>query len=114
MAFKDYKIKSRIWIDGKQGTFLAEGRIALLKEIIVSGSISAAAKQMNMSYKKAWEMINTMNKSAEQPLVVRISGGAGGGGTRVTDEGLKMIQLFEKLNKKCQVYLDKELEKIFG
>lgn len=114
MAFKDYKIKSRIWIDGKQGTFLAEGRIALLKEIIASGSISAAAKQMKMSYKKAWEMVDAMNKEAAQPLVIRISGGKGGGGTQVTQEGEKMIKLFEKLTKNCQSYLDKELIKIFG
>lgn len=114
MAFKDYKIKSRIWIDGKQGTFLAEGRIALLKEIITSGSISAAAKQMKMSYKKAWEMIDAMNKEAEQPLIIRVSGGKGGGGTQVTSEGEKMIRLFEKLTKNCQNYLDKELIKIFG
>lgn len=114
MTGKNYKIKNRVWIDGEFGTFLAEGRIALLKEIIVSGSISAAAKQMKMSYKKAWEMIDAMNKEATQPLVVRVSGGKGGGGTQVTQEGEKMIKLFEKLTKNCQNYLDKELIKIFG
>lgn len=114
MTVKNYKIKSRVWVDGEFGTFLAEGRIALLKEIILTGSISSAAKQMKMSYKKAWEMIDAMNKEAEQPLVVRVSGGKGGGGTQVTKEGEKMIKLFEKLNKNCQAYLDKELIKIFG
>jgi molybdate transport system regulatory protein len=114
MAAKNYKIKNRVWIDGEFGTFLAEGRIALLKEIIASASISAAAKQMKMSYKKAWEMVDAMNKEAAQPLVIRVSGGKGGGGTQVTQEGEKMIKLFEKLTKNCQNYLDKELIKIFG
>jgi molybdate transport system regulatory protein len=107
-----YNIKSKIWIDGKNGTFLAEGRISLMKQIIKSGSITAAAKEMKMSYKKAWEIIDGMNKEAKDPLVKRVSGGKGGGGTKVTEEGLKMITLFEKLNKKCQVFLDKEMEKI--
>ena len=107
-----YKIKSRIWIEGKNGTFLAEGRINLLKQIIESGSISAGAKTMKMSYKKAWEIINGMNKEAKKPLVIRVSGGKGGGGTQVTEEGLKAIKLFEKLNKKCKAYLDKEIVKL--
>lgn len=61
-----YKIKSKIWIDGKNGTFLAEGRISLMKQIIKSGSITAAAKEMKMSYKKAWEIIDGMNKEAKK------------------------------------------------
>ena len=107
-----YKVKSRIWIEGTNGTFLAEGRITLLKQIKKSGSISAAAKIMKMSYKKAWEIIDGMNKEAKKPLVMRVSGGKGGGGTQVTDEGLKAIKLFEKLNKNCQKYLDKEILKL--
>lgn len=108
----NYKIKSRIWIEGKNGTYLAEGRINLLKEIANSGSISSAARQMKMSYKKAWEIIDGMNKEAKLPLVVRVSGGKGGGGTKVTDEGIKMIGFFETLNLKCQQYLDVELKKL--
>lgn len=107
-----YKIKSRIWIEGKNGTFLAEGRISLLKQILKSGSITSAAKEMKMSYKKAWEMIDGMNKEAKAPLVIRVSGGKGGGGTQVTEEGLIAIKMFEKLNKKCQTYLDKEIGKL--
>ena len=102
-----YKVKSRIWIEGKNGTFLAEGRIELLKQIIESGSISAAAKSMKMSYKKAWEIIDGMNKEAKKPLVIRVSGGKGGGGTQVTPAGEKAIKLYQKLNTKCQKYMDK-------
>ena len=107
-----YKIKSRIWIEGTNATFLAEGRVSLMKEIINEGSITAAAKAMKMSYKKAWEMIDGMNKEAKEPLVIRISGGKGGGGTKVTAEGLRAIDMFEKINKKCQIYLDKEILKL--
>ena len=107
-----YKIKRRIWIDGKNGTFLAEGRVELLKKINETGSISSAAKSMQMSYKKAWEIIDGMNKEAKQPLVERVSGGKGGGGTIVTAEGIRIIQLFENLNNQCQTFLNKAILQI--
>ena len=107
-----YKIKSRIWIDGKNGTFLAEGRVELLKKINETGSISSAAKSMKMSYKKAWEIIDGMNKEAKLPLVERVSGGKGGGGTIVTAEGIRIIQLFESLNNQCQTFLNKAILQI--
>lgn len=108
----DYIIKSRIWIEGKNGTYIGEGRINLMKLIIETGSISSAAKAMKMSYKKAWGIIDGMNKEAKTPLVIKVSGGKGGGGTEVTIEGRKAIKLFEKLNKNCQNYLDKEIMKL--
>lgn len=107
-----YKIKSKIWIDGENGTFLAEGRISLMKQIIKFGSITAAAKEMKMSYKKAWEIIDGMNREAKLPLVKRVIGGKGGGGTQVTEEGLKAIKLFDQINKKCHLFLDQEMKKI--
>ncbi|MCB0409337.1 MAG: winged helix-turn-helix domain-containing protein [Flavobacteriales bacterium] len=107
-----YEIKNRIWIEGNNGTYLAEGRVHLLKKIIETGSITQAAKTMKMSYKKAWEIIDGMNKEASKPLVVRISGGKNGGGTEVTEEGVRVIRLFEDLNKNCQEYLNNELMKL--
>lgn len=112
MALKKYFIKNRLWIEGENGTFLAEGRIQLLKVIAEAGSINQAAKSMKMSYKKAWELIDGMNKEAKKPLVLKISGGKKGGGTEVTAYGKSMISLFDKLNSKCQSYLDKELTKL--
>lgn len=107
-----YRIKSRLWIEGENGTFLAEGRVALLKEIDSLGSINAAAKNMKMSYRKAWEMINAMNSEATEPLVVKVSGGKNGGGTVVTETGKSAIKAFEKLNKKCHAFLEKESKKL--
>ncbi len=107
----DYKIKSRIWLEGENGTFLAEGRINLLKSIKETGSISAAAKSMNMSYRKAWEQVNAMNLESKSPLVEKTSGGVSGGGTIVTEEGEKAIKVFEAINKRCRNFLEKEIKK---
>ena len=108
----NYKVKSRIWIEGSSGTFLAEGRIELLKKIMKNGSISRAAREMSMSYSKAWEMIDNLNKEADYPVVIKATGGKDGGGTIITAYGQRAITGFEKLNKKCQDFLEKELQKI--
>lgn len=105
-----YKIRSRIWFESENGTFLASGRVDLLRKIEEFGSISKAAKEMKMSYKKAWSLVDSINSQSKKPLVERTSGGKNGGGTIVTQEGVRMIESFEKLNQKCQDFLDKELK----
>ncbi|MDX2362291.1 MAG: LysR family transcriptional regulator [Crocinitomicaceae bacterium] len=112
MKQKSYKIKSRIWITTEEGTFLGEGRIALLKEIEEHGSISKAAKAMKMSYKKAWELVNSMNKQGPELLVTPTIGGTGGGGSTLSDAGKKAIKIFTELNTGNRTYLDNQLKEI--
>ncbi|MFP5469982.1 MAG: winged helix-turn-helix domain-containing protein [Bacteroidia bacterium] len=112
MSKLQYFIKNRIWICTQEGTFLGEGRIKLLKEIDTCGSISMAAKKMNMSYKKAWSLINSINAQSKSPLVERTTGGKGGGGTIVTNAGKKAIKIFEQINLNSKKELDKELDNI--
>ena len=108
----EYKVKSRIWILTDNGTFLGEGRIDLLNKIDEFGSISKAAKAMKMSYKKAWELVNSMNSQCEEPVVVGKIGGKDGGGSIVSDAGKKMVVQFDKLNKETIEYLNKKVSKI--
>ena len=70
-----YKINGSIWIEGEQGAFIGFGRVMLLENIKKSGSISEAAKSMKMSYRQAWELVNSMNKQSQKPLVEKTSGG---------------------------------------
>lgn len=107
-----FRIKNRLWLESENGTFLAEGRVDLLKNIIELGSISKAAKKMNMSYKKAWDLVNSINLESKEPIVIKNAGGALGGGAEITLYGIKMIKIYDLLNKKCQNLLQKELEKI--
>ena len=105
-----YSIKSRIWIEGQDGVFLGEGRVKLLKAIIEEGSLSKAALSINMSYKKAWKLIDSMNQNSEEPVVTKITGGSNGGGTFVTDYGKQMIKIFDDVNQRCKDFLDSELK----
>jgi molybdate transport system regulatory protein len=90
-------IKGHIWIENKEGHVIGHGRKKLLESIRDTGSIKSAAKAMKMSYRHAWEMANTMNKISERPLIEKIAGGANGGGTRLTEEGERLIATYEKL-----------------
>ena len=107
-----YKIKSRIWIEADNKMFLGEGRIKLLKSINKTHSISKSAKELGMSYKKAWNLIDSVNKSNDKPIVIKSVGGSSGGGTKLTPYGIKMIELFDAIKYKCWKYLDKQMKKL--
>ena len=75
------EVGGSLWLasGGKDGAAAGHGRIALLRAIDAHGSISAAAREMGMSYKAAWDAIDAINNLAGTPLVVRETGGKGGG-----------------------------------
>lgn len=106
-----FKIKSRIWLENESGIYLGEGRISLLKAIKKEGSLSKAAKSLGMSYKKAWNLIDAINKSSPEPIVIKSTGGANGGGTLVTPFGTKQIEQFELAKKNCWEFMEQESTK---
>lgn len=81
----------------QQKLFADPRRIALLKQIEQTGSISQGAKNAGISYKSAWDAINEMNTLSEQTLVDRATGGKGGGGAILTRYGQRLIQLYDLL-----------------
>jgi len=104
-------IHGHIWIDGAEGTFLGYGRIVLLERIREEGSITKAAKSMSMSYRHAWELVDSMNRQAAKPLVELATGGRGGGGAHLTKEGQEAIVLFWELYADFQTYLKQQRKK---
>ncbi|MDD2370214.1 MAG: TOBE domain-containing protein, partial [Sulfuricurvum sp.] len=81
--------------------------IELLERIDKIGSIHAAAKEMKMSYKAAWERINGMNALADQPLIERTTGGKGGGGTKLTPYARELIATFHRFNELHRQFIDR-------
>lgn len=106
------QIKSRIWIEKDGVPFLGFGRIKLLKKVDEKKSINAAAKEMNMSYSKAWKLINDINQYTEKPVIIKNIGGKNGGGTVLTDYGKKLINSFENINQNCMKYLETEFKNL--
>jgi molybdate transport system regulatory protein len=104
----EIQLNSRLWIEKKGIPFLGWGRIHLLETIEDKGSINKAAKALGMSYKRAWQLVNAINDIADEPIVERNAGGAGGGGTRITVRGKQVIQEFKRIDSLCQKVLKKE------
>lgn len=73
------------------------GKAQLMEAIRSEGSISAAARHMGLSYRRAWLMIDVMNRCFAKPLVSSVQGGARGGGARLTEDGEAVLMLYREL-----------------
>lgn len=92
-------IRFRVWVEVNGEPYLGAGRIELLQRIIHSGSIARAARDMGMSYRKAWDLVKSMNHLGKKPLVEKFQGGKSGGGAFVTSDGLRAIKQFQLLQQ---------------
>jgi molybdate transport system regulatory protein len=107
-----YRCHGRIWIEKDGRTFLGYGRVVLLENIRDLGSISKAARAMKMSYKHAWDLINSINRHAVTPLVTTSKGGKGGGGARLTEAGEKAVADFKNLYERLSTFMKEETERL--
>jgi molybdate transport system regulatory protein len=82
-----------------------EKRIRLLEAIGEFGSISSAAKKVGLSYKAAWEAVDTMNNLSHLPLVTKLTGGSGGGGTTLTELGKEMVKNYSILKHEYERFI---------
>ena len=105
-------VRGHIWIDGPEGVFIGWGRVNLLEQIRTQGSITKAAKALEMAYRHAWNLVDSMNRQSKMPFVEITAGGKGGGGARVTEEGEKAIRLFRKFAADFDVFLERERKKL--
>jgi molybdate transport system regulatory protein len=93
---------------GKESA-IGPGKADLLEAIQRTGSISAAARDMGMSYKRAWDLVDTMNRCFVEPLVVTATGGSHGGGAKVTDFGLNVLHRYHELEIKASASVANEV-----
>ena len=100
-------LTGRLSLETPLGAVLSESRIRLLEAIDQRGSLNRAARDVPLSYKAAWDALNAMNQLAPEPLVVRSTGGAGGGGTLLTDHARQLIALYRAMESSQQDVLDR-------
>jgi molybdate transport system regulatory protein len=95
------------WVDGELRLAGLDSRmIGLLRAIDQSGSLNQAAKQVGLSYKGAWQIIERANNGAPKTLVSTATGGSKGGGTCLTEAGLSLLALFTRLEQQHRQFLD--------
>jgi len=92
-------LHGKLWLTMNGQHLGGPDRVALLASIGQHGSITQAAKAVKMSYKAAWDAVEAMNNLAGEPLVERLAGGKGGGGTRLTSRGLRLVEDFRRLER---------------
>lgn len=100
------ELDGALWFHKDEQKFLGGDRIALLEKIGETGSITKAAKAIGISYKNAWDLVNMINNLADRPLVDRLAGGRGGGGTTLTDYGKQVIRQFSVLQEEHRKFLE--------
>jgi molybdate transport system regulatory protein len=88
---------------------LGPGKIDLIQAIAETGSITAAARSMGMSYRRAWVLVDETNRIFETPLVTATAGGQNGGGARVTEFGLDVVAAWRRIEAKTRAAIDAEL-----
>lgn len=81
---------------------LGPGKAELLERIGKTGSIAAAGRDMGMSYKRAWMLVEEMNRAFREPLVISTRGGPGGGGAQLTESGARVLELYHDIVAKAQ------------
>ena len=100
-------IRPRLYLGGD--VKLGPGKIDLLRLVAEHRSISAAARAMDMSYKRAWQLIDSMNRDFGAPVVTTSTGGRGGGGASLTDLGRTLLDHYAALETRINAAADAEL-----
>jgi molybdate transport system regulatory protein len=108
-ARKSAPAKPQIRIMFRKAIAMGPGKADLLKAIDASGSISAAARSLGMSYRRAWLLVDTMNQSFKAPVVETLTGGQKGGGARVTDTGHEVLRRYLDMEAKAAASVKNDL-----
>ncbi len=99
------EVRGALWLSVDGASVAGHGRVELLRAVGEHRSITRAAKAFGMSYKAAWDAIDTMNERSATPVVERVTGGKGGGHTQVTEFGQRLIERYEKIHQVHQRFL---------
>jgi molybdate transport system regulatory protein len=100
-------LKLRLWRDDEVA--MGPGKADLLEAIGQTGSISAAARAMDMSYRRAWLLVDVMNRSFREPLVHSAVGGTRGGGAQLTEAGARVLKQFRAMEAAALTAAERKL-----
>ena len=96
---------------GKRAPAMGPGKAELIERIAATGSISAAARAMGMSYRRAWQLVEALNRDYRERVVDTATGGTRGGGARVTPFGKQILALFRSMEEKASAAIAGDLRR---
>jgi len=107
------QIKANVWLEKDGQVVLSSWRVSLLEAIEETGSISAAASKMGVSYRRAWEKIQESEERLGIKLIETQTGGAGGGGSQLTPQAARYIKQFKELTSGLNDIVAQRFNQIF-
>ncbi|HYG54493.1 MAG TPA: LysR family transcriptional regulator [Burkholderiales bacterium] len=96
---------------GRRGPAIGPGKAELIERIDETGSISAAARAMGMSYRRAWQLAEALNRDFGQPVIATAVGGSRGGGARVTPFGRRVARMYRAMEDKASAAIAADLRR---
>ena len=96
---------------GKRVPAIGPGKAELIARIAQTGSISAAARAMGMSYRRAWQLVEALNRDFREPIVITAVGGTRGGGARITPFGRRRVAAFRAMEAKASAAIAADLQR---
>ena len=103
-----------LWVEAEGGVVLSAWRVRLLEAIHASGSIRAAAEQLDIPYRRAWEKVHEMEERSGRRLLETEVGGEGGGGARLTDEARDFVDRFHRFEAGLEEEILRRYDGAFG
>jgi molybdate transport system regulatory protein len=107
------EIRSKIWIEVNGEPVFSRGRAMLLNAIDTHGSINRAAREMGISYRRAWGYVKAMEKRLGVSLVETRAGGTDGGGATLTGAARQLLQRYEDLESGINELVDRRFKNVF-
>lgn len=106
--------KFRIRVTAGDVIAIGPGKIALLEAISETGSITAAAKSLDMSYRRAWMLLDELNHALRKPAVDSAKGGQHGGGSELTDVGRQLIDTYRRIEETASQACAADIKRLVG
>lgn len=111
-ARRDPVLRFRMRVTSGDVIAIGPGKIALLEAIGKTGSITAAAKSLDMSYRRAWLLLDELNRSLREPAVDSAKGGQHGGGSALTDAGRQLIDLYRRIEDRAAAACRSDIQQL--
>jgi molybdate transport system regulatory protein len=96
------ELRFRIRVMRGDGIAIGPGKVSLLEAIRDQGSLTLAAKSIGMSYRRAWLLLDEVNRSLRRPATISAQGGAHGGGSVLTPEGEALIRVYRDIERRAE------------
>jgi molybdate transport system regulatory protein len=108
------RVRARVWLDTGGKSSLSDAGADLLEQIAAHGSLSEAARRLHFSYRRAWMLLDAMNRAWAAPLVATATGGKGGGGARLTELGEAVLSTYRHVQLELEHFLDQQIPTLAG